>query len=84
MSNPVYSRDQLLAKVLDVLKREGRRLTTTDVAHAAGVEYWAVESVLESAFRERRVDFVAGAGWAIATAEASGPAKDERQAGLEV
>jgi hypothetical protein len=85
MGDPVYQIDKLRERVLELMRKEDRRMSTGEVAAAIGVEFWAVETALESAYGARQVEFTAGAGWRIALADANDfPEGNNLQNGLEL
>jgi len=80
MSEEVFEIEALRKRVVDVLRKEDRWMTTSELTTAVGAQYWAVDRVLEYAYLGKEAEFVAGAGWrALEQGRQPATANDEGQ-----
>ncbi|MFN4360501.1 MAG: hypothetical protein ACK4F4_07235 [Hylemonella sp.] len=78
----VFDIETLRKQCLDLLRKEGRTLSTGEICQALQLPLWAVESGMDSARKARLATFTSGAGWALASPEQPAAQLDERQGGL--
>lgn len=86
MPEAIYDRDQLRKQVLEQLRKEAQHQTTSQIARAIGVQWWAAEVALEELYLGRQATFAEGAGWMAAEPAKTGPRplSDDAQTPLEV
>lgn len=63
MPEAIYDREQLRKQVLEQLRKQTQHQTTSEVARAIGVQWWAAEVALEELYISREATFAEGAGW---------------------
>jgi hypothetical protein len=73
----VYEIENVRKQCLDLLRKEGRTLSTAEISQALVIPLWAVESGMDSARRGRLANHTAGAGWTLASAKR--PAVDQEE-----
>lgn len=73
MPDAIYNREQLRKLVLEQLRKEAQHQTTSQVARAIGVQWWAAELALEDLYQAREATFAEGCGWLAAQPAKTGP-----------
>lgn len=80
MDNQIYEIESVRKQCLDLLRKEGRTLTTGQICMALQLPMWAVQSGLDSALTARLARFTPGAGWSLDITATAAP--EHEQGGL--
>lgn len=81
--NQIFEIEAVRKKCLDLLRKEGRPMTTGEICLTLGLPFWAVQAGMDSARVGGLATFAGGAGWSVAQpAEPALQEAEEQQGGL--
>lgn len=69
MSEQIYDKAALRQRAIAHLRKHGGHQSSSQMALALGVQFWATERALEDAYLAKEIHFTAGLGWVAMPAQ---------------